>query len=281
MAKKYLDLGGLTFYDTKVKNYVDEEAQDAASTAVSTHDSNVGAHSAVLAGYVKTSREIAGKALTADITAVALTAALNAATQSLQGMMSSTDKKRLDDLWAIFDNGDSEGFVDTLTEILEIFESYPEGADLVSALASKVDANTAIQPATATKITYDSKGLVTGATSATLDDIGDGTTRKIPTIPDVSISDIGFTGNNPITTLTVDTNNKHQINVIRGADFLTSVPDITVNATGTGNTISALAVDGTDKHKLNVTFGLDALTSSDLTAITEQEIAALFDDEGN
>jgi len=50
--------------------------------------------------------------------------------------------------------------------------------DLQTAFDGKVDENAAITGATKTKITYDSKGLVTGGADATQDDIGDGTTYK-------------------------------------------------------------------------------------------------------
>jgi len=48
----------------------------------------------------------------------------------------------------------------------------------VPALALKVTANSAITGATHTKLTYDTKGLVTSGTDATQDDIPDGTTNK-------------------------------------------------------------------------------------------------------
>lgn len=139
MAIKSLDLAGLMLYDGKIKQYIATLAGNTASSAISTHNSDINAHSTLLAGYVKTSRQIAGKALTSDITSAELTAALNEATTSLKGLMSAMDKTRLDNLWAVFDNGENENFVDTLTEILEIFQNYPEGADIMAKLNQKVD----------------------------------------------------------------------------------------------------------------------------------------------
>lgn len=58
--------------------------------------------------------------------------------------------------------------------------SYRKGnVNLTPANIGAVKANNAITAGTATKITYDSKGLVTGGANATLDDIADGSTRKL------------------------------------------------------------------------------------------------------
>lgn len=53
--------------------------------------------------------------------------------------------------------------------------------DLQTALDSKVDENTAITGATKTKITYDSKGLVTSGADATTADIADSTNKRYVT----------------------------------------------------------------------------------------------------
>ncbi|MFA5720579.1 MAG: hypothetical protein WC939_05950, partial [Acholeplasmataceae bacterium] len=60
------------------------------------------------------------------------------ATQSLSGLMSAQDKTDIDTLMALFDS-DGDSVVNTIAEILAIFENYPEGVDLVTALAGKVD----------------------------------------------------------------------------------------------------------------------------------------------
>ena len=53
--------------------------------------------------------------------------------------------------------------------------------DLQTALDGKVDENTAITGATKTKVTYDSKGLVTGGADATTADIADSTNKRYVT----------------------------------------------------------------------------------------------------
>ncbi len=82
---------------------------------------------------------IANISLKKNITASALINNLREATDSLKGLMSSSDKQKLDDLWAIFDNGQDESFVDTITELLAIFSDYPEGMDIIEKFAEKAD----------------------------------------------------------------------------------------------------------------------------------------------
>jgi hypothetical protein len=61
------------------------------------------------------------------------------ATQALSGLMSATDKTRLDVLHALLEEDEENNVVDSINEVLAIFNNYPEGADLVTALAGKVD----------------------------------------------------------------------------------------------------------------------------------------------
>ena len=67
-----------------------------------------------------------------------LISAVGEATESLSGIMSAEDKKNLNTLVALLQD-DENNIVDTIKEVLAIFEQYPEGADLVIALASKAD----------------------------------------------------------------------------------------------------------------------------------------------
>ena len=52
--------------------------------------------------------------------------------------MSAEDKKNLNTLVALLQD-DENNIVDTIKEVLAIFEQYPESANLVSALAGKAD----------------------------------------------------------------------------------------------------------------------------------------------
>jgi hypothetical protein len=92
------------------------------------------------AGYVVNTTNIANLPLTGDITASNLTAELDTATTETKGLMSAEDKENLDALQALMGD-DENSVVDRITEVLTIFEDYPEGADLVTALGDKLDAD--------------------------------------------------------------------------------------------------------------------------------------------
>lgn len=63
------------------------------------------------------------------------------ASTTLSGLMSKEDKANLDTLMEMLgdEDGDSDKVVNTIREILSIFDSYPEGTSIVSALAGKLD----------------------------------------------------------------------------------------------------------------------------------------------
>lgn len=65
--------------------------------------------------------------------------------------------------------------------------------DLISTVSGKVDSNGAITGATKTKVTYDSKGLVTAGVDATTADITDSTNKRYVT--DANLTVIGNTSN--------------------------------------------------------------------------------------
>lgn len=82
-------------------------------------------------------------AMTDDVAAAVersnLVSIIQEATQSLSGLMSATDKSRLDALYALLGaTEDADTVVNTINEVLAIFDQYPEGASLVNALAQKV-----------------------------------------------------------------------------------------------------------------------------------------------
>lgn len=69
-----------------------------------------------------------------------LVSVLGEASTSLNGLMSANDKAHLEALYALLgDSSDADSVVNTINEVLAIFNQYPEGADLVSALALKVN----------------------------------------------------------------------------------------------------------------------------------------------
>jgi hypothetical protein len=75
---------------------------------------------------------------------------ISTATSTANGFMSKEDKVHLDTLYNLLGEttNDADSFVDTIREILDIFNQYPEGTNLINALGQKVDKetfNTAIQ----------------------------------------------------------------------------------------------------------------------------------------
>lgn len=65
------------------------------------------------------------------------------ATDADNGFMSKDDKKRLNVLYSLLgEEADANKVVDTIREILDIFDKYPEGSNLITALGQKVDKET-------------------------------------------------------------------------------------------------------------------------------------------
>lgn len=63
------------------------------------------------------------------------------ATETLAGVMSANDKKNLNTLVALLQD-DENNIVDTIKEVLAIFEQYPEGVNLAALLEGKADKRT-------------------------------------------------------------------------------------------------------------------------------------------
>ncbi|MDA3931715.1 MAG: hypothetical protein PF513_03170, partial [Tenericutes bacterium] len=75
-----------------------------------------------------------------NITRVEVLDALLEATEIDRGYMSAIDKQRLNALHALLgEGGDGDAFVNTINEVLAIFNSYPEGTNLLNWLNDKVD----------------------------------------------------------------------------------------------------------------------------------------------
>lgn len=92
-----------------------------------------------LTNRVLKSTTIMGINLQDDITLAEVKTAIGEATSSLSGLMSAQDKQNLDTLVALLETDDADTVVNTIAEILQIFDAYPESTSLVTALAGKVD----------------------------------------------------------------------------------------------------------------------------------------------
>ena len=82
---------------------------------------------------------IAGVDLQDNISVAELKTAIGNATESLDGLLSAADKATINTLTNLLLDDDANNVTDTIQEILNIFSTYPEGADIAQALAGKVD----------------------------------------------------------------------------------------------------------------------------------------------
>ena len=129
-----------------------------------------------------------------------LISVLGEASTSLNGLMSSTDKARLDALYELLgESTDEDSVVNTINEILAIFDNYPEGTTIVNALATKVNTSDIINNLTSDETTKplsayqgkvlkglvdnkaDTSSLASVATSGSYEDLS-----NKPTIPSLS-----------------------------------------------------------------------------------------------
>jgi hypothetical protein len=118
---------------------VKKAEQDASGNVITaTYETKADATSK-LATKVDKTRKIIGIDLQDDILLTEFKTAIGNATQSVAGLLSAEDKTHLDGLVALLETSDGDTIVDTIGEILAIFQNYPEGADLVTVLQGKVD----------------------------------------------------------------------------------------------------------------------------------------------
>lgn len=126
--------------------------------------------------------------------------------------------------------------------------------DLQTALDGKVDENSPITGATKTKITYDSKGLVTAGADATTADIADSTNKRYVT--DAQLTVIGNTsgtntGDNAVNSLYSGLATSKQDTLVSGTNIKT------INSTsllGSGDVaVQATLVSGTNIKTVNST----------------------------
>ena len=142
--------------------------------------------------------------------------------------------------------------------------------DLQTALNAKVTGNTAITGATKTKVTYDSKGLVTAGADATTADIADSTNKRYVT--DANLTVIGNTSG-------VNTGDQ----TLSGLGGVPTSRTLTINGT-----TQDLSADRTFTISTGITIGTTAITSGTVgrvlfegTGNVVQESANLFWDNTN
>jgi len=128
--------------------------------------------------------------------------------------------------------------------------------DLQNALNAKVTGNTAITGATKTKVTYDSKGLVTAGADATTADIADSTNKRYVT--DANLTVIGNTSG---------TNTGDQ--TLIGLGGVPTSRTLTINGT-----TQDLSADRTFTISTGITIGTTAITSGTVGRV-------LFEGTGN
>lgn len=124
----FVKQGGVDYYDTRAEA---QAAADLLKAELGTTSTTGGTETdPIFTAWNKSTGISITKSQVSD---------LIEATQALSGLMSATDKTRLDALHALLEEDTANNVVDSINEVLAIFNNYPEGADLVTALAGKVD----------------------------------------------------------------------------------------------------------------------------------------------
>jgi hypothetical protein len=148
------------------------------------------------------------------------------ASQTVAGLMSETDKARLDALHALMEESSSNDVVDTINEILLIFNNYPEGVELLTTLAGKVDkiagkglSENDYTDADKTKLS----GIEVGAQVNTVNSVAGKTGDVVLNKADVGLSNVNDTSDlsKPISTATQSALNAKQDTLFSGTNIKT------------------------------------------------------------
>lgn len=118
-----------------------------------------------------------GTALSAKYQAKGTYAGTAVATTSANGLMSSTDKTRLNSIWDVWSaDGTDDTLVNKVEEVLTVFNNFPESSNLVELLAAKVPTSRTINSKALTDnitLTYSDVGAASSSHDHTLS-IGNG-----------------------------------------------------------------------------------------------------------
>ena len=135
------------------------------------------------------------------------------ATTSKDGLMSKTDKANLDTIINSFSNEDSNTTIDTIKEVLKVFENAPEGTNFINALATKADKAT----------TLEGYGISDTYTKAEIDD-------KIPT--DTGATSVAVLGSGNAVTDASYSDTMRKITLTKGktfAEYSKTVSDVWID----------------------------------------------------
>jgi len=242
-------------------------AQDTTYNKVSTTADGLAPKITNINGFLK------GDGTWHSLTKDELVTLLQEATESSAGVMSAQDKKNLDTLIGLLGTGDDTNtVVDTLREILAIFDQYPEGSTLVSVLAEKVDKQdgyglypTANPVYTATEKTK-LAGIETGANK---------------TVVDTALSD---TSTNPVQNKVVkDKFDEIETSISAIESDIASLEDAIDEANSTANTAKSTANDAktsatnavntANTANTNATNAVNTANTANETANSAKELA--------
>jgi hypothetical protein len=163
-------------------------------------------------------------------------------------------------------NGSGGGIWGSITGTLAL------QTDLQTALDGKVDENVAIVGATKTKVTYDSKGLVTAGSDATTADIADSLNKRYVTDAHlVILGNTSGTNTGDNATNTQYASDYRAANFIAGTNYLapngsaaglTSFPTLNQNTTGTASNVTGtVAIGNGGTGQTTAQLAINALTA--------------------